>query len=280
VLGTLRASVAAETRLPAATPVIAPAAHDTASAVAATAGLDEGAFISSGTWSLVGAEVAEPVLSARALERDFTNEGGVGGTIRLLKNVAGLWLLEACKRQWEREGAALSWPALLEAAAAAPPFRSFVDPGAETFLNPDGMPEAIRGFCRRSGQPEPESVGEIVRCCLESLALKYRTVLDDLEALTGRRFRVVRIVGGGSQNALLNQFTADACARPVVAGPVEATALGNLTVQAVACGLLPDLEAGRKAVAASAELRTFEPKHTDAWEAALARFTSLSSTSP
>lgn len=275
VLGTLRGSVASETRLPASTPVIAPAGHDTASAVAATAGLEEGAFISSGTWSLVGAEVAEPVLTERARELDFTNEGGVGGSIRLLKNVAGLWLVEECKRQWGREGSSLSWPELLAAAAAAPPFRSFVDAGAETFLNPGDMPEAIRTFCRRSGQPVPEGIGETVRCCLESLALKYRTVLDDLEALTGRRFSAVRVVGGGSQNGLLNQFTADACARPVIAGPVEATALGNLTVQAVARGLLPDIGAGRKVVAASADLRTFGPKHVDAWEAALARFQAL-----
>lgn len=273
VLGTLQGSVARDTGLPKGTPVIAPAGHDTASAVAATTG--GGMFVSSGTWSLVGTEVAEPVLTADALARDFTNESGVGGTVRLLKNVAGLWLLLECRRVWALEGDAYSWEALLAAAGRAAPFRSLADPGAETFLHPESMPEAIRAACRESGEPEPQSIGELVRCCLESLALKYRSVLDDLETLTGTPLEVVRIVGGGSQNALLCQYTADACNRPVVAGPVEATALGNVLVQALARGFLPSLEAGRQVVAASSPQTHYEPQDREAWEDTYARFWKL-----
>ncbi len=270
VLGTLHPSVARDTRLLPDTPVIAPAGHDTASAVAGTHG--DGMFISSGTWSLVGTEVAEPVLSSEALARDFTNESGVGGNVRFLKNVAGLWLLLECRRVWSAGGHDYAWDDLLAESDHATPFRSLIDPGAETFLNPVSMPEAIRAACREHGEPEPGSVGEFVRCCLESLALKYRSVLDDLETLTGTPLEVVRVVGGGSQNALLCQYTADACRRPVVAGPVEATALGNLTVQALARGFLPDLGAGRKVVAASSPQIYYEPQDEAAWEDAYGRF--------
>ncbi|CAN5904343.1 rhamnulokinase family protein [soil metagenome] len=251
VIGPLLRGVADETGLSSEVPVIATGSHDTASAVAAIPDLDANSvFISSGTWSLMGVELAEPVLSERARALDVTNEGGVGGTIRLLKNVAGLWLLQESRRQWQREGREHTWDELLELATQAEPFRSFVDPGAETFLSPGDMPTAIRNVCRRTGQPEPESVGEVVRCCLESLALKYRSVLDGLEGLLERRLDKIYIVGGGSQNRLLNQFTADACRRIVVAGPVEATALGNLLVQAVATGHIENVIAGRRVVAA------------------------------
>lgn len=273
VVGPLLGSVADEVGLVGDVPVIATGSHDTASAVAAIPDLDENSiFISSGTWSLLGVELAEPVLSERAQALDVTNEGGVGGTIRLLKNVAGLWLLQESRRQWQRQGQDYEWEALLRLAAKAEPFRSFVNPGAETFLNPGDMPEAIRAACRRTGQPEPESVGALVRCCLESLAFKYRSVLDGLEGLLGRRLDKICIVGGGSRNDLLNQFTADACRRPVVAGPVEATALGNLLVQAVATGHISDVAAGRRVVAASVARRCYEPKHGEAWERAYERF--------
>lgn len=270
VIGTLHPGVARDTRLSPTTPIIAPASHDTASAVAAIpAG---GLFISSGTWSLVGTEVAEPILSGAALARDFTNESGIAGTVRLLKNTAGLWLLLECRRIWVQEGYDYAWDDLLAQAKAAPAFRSLIDPGAETFLNPENMVEAIREACAVSGQPQPESVGEVVRCCLESLALKYRRVLDDLTGLTGKALETVHIVGGGANNALLCQYTANACARPVTAGPVEATALGNLMVQALATGRLPDLATGRRLIAGSSEHTHYEPQEQDAWEEAYAQF--------
>jgi rhamnulokinase len=242
-------------------PVIATATHDTASAVVAVPGLDaHSAYISSGTWSLVGVELPAPILSAEAQQLSITNEGGVGGTIRFLKNVGGLWLLQECQRQWEQEGRAYTWPELVALAEAAAPRRSIVDPDAPEFLAPGDMPTAIRAYCRSAGQPEPEDVGALVRCCLESLALKYRWVIEALERLTGRQITTIRVVGGGSQNSLLCQLTADACGRPVVAGPVEATALGNILVQAVATGHLPDIAAGRRAVAESFPQMVYLPK--------------------
>jgi rhamnulokinase len=257
-------------------PVIASASHDTASAVAAVPGLDErSAYISSGTWSLVGVELPEPILSEQARRLNFTNEGGVGGTIRFLKNVGGLWLLQECQRQWAHDGHEYSWPELVSRAEAAAPLRSLVDPDAPEFLAPGDMPAALREYCRRTNQPEPLAVGAVVRCCLESLALKYRWVVESLEQLTGRTIETVRVVGGGSQNALLCQLTADACRRPVVAGPVEATALGNILVQAVATGHLPDIAAGRRAIAASFQQLVYEPRVTDDWDAAAIGFAAL-----
>jgi rhamnulokinase len=260
--------------------VIATATHDTACAVAATPGLDErSAYISSGTWSLVGIEIGEPVLSEQARVLNFTNEGGVGGTIRFLRNVAGLWLLQECHRQWERAGHPYSWGELITQAEAAPPLRSVVDPDAPDFLNPPDMQAAIRAYCHRTGQPEPEGVGEMARCCLESLALKYRWVLTALEGLAAPgghpRLDTIRIVGGGSQNHLLCQLTADACNRRVVAGPVEATALGNIMVQALATGHLAAIDAGRQAVATSVHQTTYLPHPSADWDSAFARFDRL-----
>ncbi|MBC8076353.1 MAG: rhamnulokinase, partial [Chloroflexales bacterium] len=228
-LGALRGEIVDQTGLAHAPPVIASATHDTASAVAGIPGLDSAsAYISSGTWSLVGVETHQPITSERARALNVTNEGGVGGTIRLLKNVAGLWLLQECQRSLERDGLRPSWDELLGAAVGARPFVSIIDPDAPEFLAPADMPAAIAAFCARSGQPAPSDVGALVRCCLESLALRYRWVIEALEALLGQRLATIRIVGGGSQNRLLCQMTADACGRPVVAGPVEATALGNI----------------------------------------------------
>ena len=276
-MGTLHPGVAKDTQLSPDTPVIAPASHDTASAFAAISG--GGMFISSGTWSLVGTEIAEPILSTEALALDFTNESGVGdgnrGSVRLLKNVAGLWLLQECRKQWAAAGHNATWEELLALGERAPAFHSLIDPGAETFLNPENMPDAVRTFCREHGEPEPQSIGELVRCCLESLALKYRSVLDDLETLTGTPIEVVRIVGGGSQNTLLCQFTANACRRPVVAGPAEATALGNLMMQALARGFLPDLGAARAVASASGKQTNYEPQDGEAWDDAYSRFRRL-----
>jgi len=259
-----------------AVPVIATATHDTASAVAAVPDLDErSAYISSGTWSLVGVELDQPILSEQARALNFTNEGGVAGTIRFLKNVGGLWLLQECQRQWQREGQHYTWPELVALAGATPPLRSLVDPDAPDFLNPGDMPSTIRAYCRRTSQSEPEDVGALVRCCLESLALKYRWVLTALEQLTGRTLETIRIVGGGCQNTLLCQLTADACQRRVVAGPVEATAMGNILMQAIALGTLPDIAAGRAALARSFEQIIYQPHASGDWDAAIVGFDAL-----
>jgi rhamnulokinase len=275
VLGSLRADVGAEVGLPRATPVIAVGCHDTASAVAAIPGLgDRSVYISSGTWSVMGVELKAPIGSERALQSGFTNEGGVAGTVRLLKNITGLWLVQECRKQWQREGAPYAWGELMAAADQSEPFRSLVDPDDPSFLSPADMPAAIRNACIRSGQPVPGSVGEVVRCCLESLAVRYRATLEDLEALVTPPLHVIHVVGGGSQNRLLCQLTADACERPVVAGPVEATALGNVMLQAIATGELGNVSQGRLALGASVSLERYEPRPAGAWRAGVAQLRS------
>jgi rhamnulokinase len=272
VLGPLRASVVSETGLNAAS-VIAPASHDTAAAVVAVpAAASSWAYISSGTWSLMGVELNQPLVGAAALEANFTNEGGVGGTTRFLKNIMGLWLVQECRRAWEQAGAAYTYDELMRQAEAATPFASLVNPNDPSFILPASMPAALADFCRRSGQAAPDGVGGTVRCALESLALCYRWVLERLETLTGRRTEVIHIVGGGSQNVLLNQFTADACDRPVAAGPVEATAIGNVLVQALGLGVLGSLAEAREVVRRSFEVRTFTPRQADAWREPYERF--------
>lgn len=277
VLGNVRPALAEKISGFESVQVIAVAGHDTASAVAAIPELDDASvFISSGTWSLVGVEVEEPILSERARELNFTNEGGVGGTVRLLKNVAGLWLLQECRRLWREEGSELGWEEILARAEEVAPFRCLIDPDAPEFLSPSDMIAAIRDYSRRTGQPQPGEVGEVARCCLESLALRYRWVVEALESLTGRQLDTIRIVGGGSRNHLLNQLTADACGRPVIAGPVEATSLGNLMIQTIGTGRLPDVAAGRRAVADSVQRRRFDPRPEGHWQQAFERFLSLS----
>ncbi len=275
LLGLLRDDVSEETGLPPGVSVVAAGSHDTASAVAAVPGLDESsAYISSGTWSLMGLETCSPVINPQALRLNITNEGGVGGTIRLLKNIAGLWLLQECRRKWQRDGHDYGWEELLALAQKAEPLRSFVDPDSQDFLNPTDMPAAIQSYCRRTGQPEPATPGQTVRCCLESLALKYRHVLGLLESLAGKKIRTIRIVGGGCQNRMLSQLTAGACGCLVITGPVEATALGNVMVQAVATGYLADLQEGRQAVADSVHQESFEPR-AGKWDEAAKRFEQL-----
>jgi rhamnulokinase len=276
-LGPLRASVAAETGLK-PVPVIATATHDTAAAVAAVpARGDAGAwaYISSGTWSLMGVELAAPLLTEAALKYNFTNEGGVGGTTRFLKNIMGLWLVQECRRAWERAGTAHSYDELTRLAAAAPPFVSVLDPDDAGFILPADMPAAIADYCRRTGQPAPADHGATVRCALEGLALRYRWVLERLEELTGRRIEVIHVVGGGSQNGLLCQFTADACSRPVLAGPVEATAAGNLLVQLVGLRALGSLADARAVVRESFEVRQYTPQRPEEWQAPYERFRRL-----
>lgn len=275
VLGTVKAELLEDCGLKGPVPVIAAGSHDTASAVAAVPHLDQhSAYISSGTWSLMGIECDQPVTSDEALSQAFTNEGGVNGNIRFLRNISGLWLLQECVRQWRSEGRQYSWNEVMELAADAAPFRSLIDVDAGEFLAPDDMPAAIRTHCHRTGQPELRDDRAVARCCLESLALKYRTVLGALEMLSGRELKTLRIVGGGGQNKLLSQLTADICQRVVVSGPVEASALGNVMVQAVATGSLASIAEGRESIALSADLVTYEPRPLSGLDDAYDRYDS------
>jgi rhamnulokinase len=259
-------------------PVIAVATHDTGSAVAAVpAETDHFAYISSGTWSLVGAEVHAPVITPASLKYDFTNEGGVGGTFRLLKNVLGMWLVQACQDVWAASGKRFRDADLVQMAAAAPPFGPLIDPhpNSPDFRTVGDMPARLRDFCARTGQPVPADEGAILRCIFESLALKYRQILGQLEAVLGHSIDVIHIVGGGSRNELLNQMTADAANRPVIAGPAEATAMGNLAVQAMATGHLASREDIRALIRRSSDLKRFDPVSTQGWDAAYQRFTDI-----
>jgi rhamnulokinase len=272
VLGPLRPAVAAETGIN-PVPVITPASHDTGSAVAAVPAQGKSwAYISSGTWSLMGVEIDSPLINETAFRYNFTNEGGVDGTTRLLKNIMGLWLVQECRRNWEREGKTFSYDELAQLAETAPPFVSIVDPDDATFLLPVSMTSAIGEFCSRTGQPSPADPGTTIRCALESLALRYRWVLDKLEELAGRKLDVIHIIGGGSQNRLLCQMTADACDRPVLAGPVEATAIGNLVMQARGLGLLGSLADAREVIRCSFEVQAYSPKNSEAWQGPYQRF--------
>jgi rhamnulokinase len=277
-LGVLRDEVAQRTGLSRIS-VVAPATHDTGAAVAAVptdkTGRANWAYISSGTWSLIGVEVAQAILTEKALALNVTNEGGVDGTYRLLKNVMGLWLVQECRRSFERRGKSLDYSVLTQLASEAEPFRSLVDPNDPAFLSPGDMATALQDFCRARQQPVPDSEGRLVRCALESLALKYRQVLRGIESLTGEKVEVLHVVGGGSKNDLLNQFTADACGIPVIAGPTEATALGNVLLQARAAGEIGTLSDLRTVVRESSELKTFAPKNVAAWDEAYARFERL-----
>src|SRR5947209_4958697 len=256
VLGPLRPSVAQQAGV-SAFPVIAPATHDTAAAVAAVPAAGESwAYISSGTWSLMGVETRQPLTDERALRVNFTNEGCAGGTIRLPKNIMGLWLVQECRRAWERGGKTYSYEELMRLAEAAPPFVSVLNPDDASFILPSAMPAAIADFCRRTGQAVPVEPGAVVRCALEGLALRYRWVLERLEELVGRRLDAIHVVGGGCQNSFLCQLTADACNRPVIAGPVEATAVGNALVQLIGLGMIGSLAQGRAIVRRSFDVRT------------------------
>ncbi len=257
-----------------AVPVYATCGHDTASAVAAVpAEGEDWVYISSGTWSLMGVELAAPVITDAALAMGFTNELGIGASVRFLKNITGLWLLQECRRDWALEGREFSYAALAEMAAAAPPFPAIIDPDA--FLEPGALPARICEFCTRTGQHPPTDPGAMARVILESLALRYRQVLENLESLLGRRQRAIHIVGGGSKNPLLNQFVADATGRPVIAGPAEATAVGNVLVQAIGSGAVSDLAEARRMVARSFEVERFEPQGGREWDQAYARFRDL-----
>ncbi|MBD3308490.1 rhamnulokinase [candidate division KSB3 bacterium] len=266
VVGDILPQIAKDTSL-GKVPILASACHDTASAVAAVpAQAKDWAYLSSGTWSLLGVEVAEPIINADSLRYNLTNEGGVGNTYRFLKNIMGLWLVQECKRIWEREGTPLDYAELMHAAEHAPPFKAIIDPNDNRFLKPPDMPEAIVQFCQHSGQQPPSTHGEFVRCALESLALKYRNVLEKFEHLRGKPVDVLHIVGGGVQNTLLCQFAANATGKPVIAGPTEATAIGNIMMQAIATGDIASIAEGREIVKHSFDVTTYEPQNTAQWE--------------
>jgi len=275
ILGALLSEVAEETGAGALS-VVAPACHDTGSAVVAVPAQNQDfAWISSGTWSIMGAEVRQPVLGEKALAYNITNEGGVFGTWRLSENIMGLWLVQECRRFWRDHGQNLGYDEITHLAAEARPFLAVVNPNADLFFHPGDMPEKIRKFCAESGQPVPQTKGEIVRVALESLALKYRHLLWHLEELTSRRLDPIHIIGGGAKNRLLNQFTADCTGRIVVTGPVEAAATGNVLMQAIALGHLGSLAEARAVVRKSFDVESYYPASSAGWDEAYAKLLKL-----
>lgn len=267
-IGVLTEEVQRKTGL-GAVPVIAVAGHDTGSAVASVPALGENfAYISSGTWSLMGIETSSPVINEETETLNFTNEGGVAGTIRLLKNICGMWLLERCRSDWPDR----SYSDLIAEAKKAEPFRCIINPDEEVFANPQNMREAIRKYCKDSGQPEPDTCGETVRCIFDSLALRYREVLNNLRKLSLHPVETLHVIGGGSKNDMLNQFTADSIGIPVIAGPSEATAIGNVMIQAIASGAASDILSMRKLVNQSISLTKFKPQDTAAWDQAYEKY--------
>ena len=270
-IGTLLAHIVEETNA-GTIPVVAPACHDTGSAVVAVPAQNQDfAWISSGTWSVLGTETHQPSLDANALKYNFTNEGGVFDTWRLSKNVMGLWLVQECRREWMRQGEEISFDRLTQLAAESGAFLAVVDPDFSGFLHPGDMPANIQKYCADTGQNVPQTKGEILRVALESIALKYRLVLERLEEMTGKRLDPIHIIGGGTKNKLLNRFTADSTGRTVVAGPVEATAIGNILMQAVGLGHLKSLAEVRAVVRNSFTPEVLEPKRTADWDEAYSR---------
>lgn len=257
-------------------PVVAVASHDTASAVVAVpAEAEDFIYISSGTWSLMGIESKNPILSEKAYEYNFTNEGGYGGTTRFLKNIMGLWLIQESRRQWIREGAEVSFADLEQEALACAPFKCLIDPDDLSLATPGDMPQRIREICRKTGQYVPVSRGEVVRCIYESLALKYCVIKNQIEEISGHHYSNLHVVGGGTKDGLLSQFTANATGLPVIAGPIEATALGNMAVQLMAQGVITSLTQAREVIAASFDLKHYEPKDREIWDAALTQYRSI-----
>ena len=276
VLGPLLPDVARETAL-AGVEVVATCSHDTGAAVAAVpaTGGEDWAYLSSGTWSLVGVELSQPLISEEVRAHNFTNEAGYGGTTRFLKNISGLYILQELRKEWAEQGHSLEYSTLTMQAREAQAFRSIIRPDAPPFAKPGDMPRKIAEFCRETGQPAPETPGQFTRCIFESLALLYQQTLAEIETLTGRTIARLHIVGGGSQSALLNQFAASATGRDVLAGPVEATAIGNALIQAIALGHLQSLAELRGVVRESFPLQTYAPQDPAQWQEAFQRFSKL-----
>lgn len=266
VIGPLLDEVSSETDM-AQMDVIAPCCHDTASAVVAVPAMSShAAYLSSGTWSLLGIEADEPIINKTSLRNNFTNEGGFNGKIRFLRNTMGLWLLQRCVDRWEKEDKEYGYNEITRWALDEPPFQSVVNPDDHRFLNPPDMQAAIVDFCKKSDQPAPQSVGEFARCIFESLAFKYRYIIEKINSMLHQDIEVLHIVGGGSQNRVLNQFTANATGLEVIAGPVEATALGNIIVQSIATGACHSLDEGHEWIRRSFPLKTYTPTHEERWD--------------
>lgn len=277
VLGELSSETASETGAK-NTKVVNVGSHDTASAILSVpAENDDFLFISSGTWSLMGIESDAPVINDVSRKYSFTNEGGVFGKINIMKNIMGLWLIQESRRQWKREGKEYSFDEMSSAALASEPFRSIINPDDALFATAGDLPGRIVEYCKKTGQPAPENVGQIVRCIFESLALRYRWTAEKLEELTGKKYNVINIVGGGTKDELLCRFTANGTGRKVLAGPVEATAIGNILMQAYAAGEVSDIKAARKIVRDSFEIKEYEPDTSlkDGWDKAYEKFCSL-----
>ncbi|MDL2309634.1 rhamnulokinase [Parabacteroides sp. OttesenSCG-928-B22] len=258
------------------TPVIAVAGHDTASAVVAVPAEDENfAYLSSGTWSLMGIEVKEPIINEQTYAMNFTNEGGVDGTIRFLKNITGMWLLEQCRKEWDKVGKSYSYPEIVALSDSAEPFRSLIDPDDASFANPESMLQAITDYCRRTNQACPEEDAQFIRCIFDSLALKYKFVLNSLQEVAPFEIKKLHVIGGGSQNKLLNQMTANAIGIPVVAGPSEATAMGNIMIQAMGMGVVGSLQEIRDIIRNSVSPDVFVPTDNAIWSEAFAKFQTI-----
>ena len=256
--------------------VIAVAGHDTASAVAAVPAENERfAYLSSGTWSLMGIETKQPIITEESFRHNFTNEGGVDGTTRFLKNICGMWILEQCRKEWSRQGKEYSYPEIVAMAQSAEPFQCFINPDDATFANPESMLGAIESFCSRTCQQAPQSDSQIVRTIFESLALRYRQVLEILESMAPFAIDTLHIIGGGAKNALLNQYTANATGKRVVAGPSEATAIGNIMMQAVGAGVVGSVAEARKIIRNSIATEEFIPQSSEAWNEAYSKFVTL-----
>lgn len=256
-------------------PCVAVASHDTASAIASVpADGKNWAYLSSGTWSLLGIESPVPLVSEQTLKMNFTNEGGVNGTTRFLKNIMGMWLIQECKRIWDEESP-MEWPEIVDLSKVAEPFKSLINPDDSVFLNPGNMPLAIQEYCKNTNQPVPESKGEIARCIYDSLVLKYKFTIKQIESVTGKKIEKLHIIGGGAHNKMMNQLTADAIGIPVFAGPTEATAIGNIMMQAKAAGAVDSLGEIRKIVRNSFEVTAYQPLPKLDWKEAYQRFVEL-----
>lgn len=275
IIGNITDSLAKECGLD-RIPVVAVAGHDTASAVVAVPAKDKNfAYLSSGTWSLMGIEVENPIINKETFSLNFTNEGGVNGTVRFLKNITGMWLLEQCRKEWASEDDALTYPEIVALSNSVEGFRFFVDPDGSSFANPESMTEAIVAFCRKTGQEIPSSRADFIRCIFDSLAMKYKYVLDCLQKLAPFPIERLHIIGGGSQNRLLNQMTASAIGMPVIAGPDEATAIGNIMMQAKGIGLVDSLQEIRDIISESVTPEVFKPEDSDTWNEKYLYFLSL-----
>lgn len=271
-LGMLSDEICAELDIPAAK-VISVCGHDTQCAAAAAPTEEEDfIFISCGTWSLFGTETNSPVISEKSAALNITNESGYGGKVTFLKNIIGLWLIQESRRQFRREGREYSFANLEKLALECKPFKCFIDPDAPEFVPVGNIPERVREYCRSTGQPVPESVGEVMRCIYESLALKYRLAFDEIRECTGKEYKKIHLVGGGTKDGMLCRMTAAACDRDVVAGPIEATAYGNIAMQLIADGAIPDIKTARRIIAKSDNVKLYSPENTEEWEKAYKRY--------